>query len=131
MHLHSAICHLSSLFWKMDKLRAPLNFFFQLITQLLHKLYTCCKLCYFEILYLNQFSFLYVENSLCWFHVAQRPLLQNFNSIHVLQLGIYCIFCSFQILLMWNALRTHSNSLKPSLFLSLTHRPQIIVQFFN
>lgn len=27
MHLHSAICHLSSIFWKMDKLRVLLHFF--------------------------------------------------------------------------------------------------------
>lgn len=81
MHLHSAICCLSSIFWKMNKFRALLNFFFQLITQLLHKLYTCCKLCYFEILYLNQYSFFFVlKNSPYWFHVAERPLLQNFNS---------------------------------------------------
>lgn len=82
-------------FLKDGQASCTAQLFFQLITQLLHKLYTCCTLCYFEILYLNLFSFLYVEKLSILFHGAERPLLQNFNSIHEIHLEIYCIFSIF------------------------------------
>lgn len=51
--------------------------------------------------------FLVCWKTLYWFHVAERPLLQNFNSIHEVQVGIYLIFCFSQFLLVCNILITH------------------------
>lgn len=132
MHLHSAICCLSSIFERWTSVVHCSTFFsinYPITSQIIYLLQVVL---FWDIIFKSVFFLVCwktLHTDFTWLNAPYCRIL-----IHVVQLEIYCVFCSFQILLMWNALIIHGNSLKPpplSPFLSLTHRPQIIVQFSN